>query len=618
MSRRVAAASSAPFLRHSWKRALALTLACASLPCLADRATAADAAGAAPAASPPVELRSADAIRYRVVVDAPRELVDTLTQSVDLVRWQSYADMTDDLLDRLARQAVDQTREAVATAGYFTPHVDIAVDRRTDPFTVTLKVEAGPPTRIAEVSIVVTGPAADDHGAGAAAIAELRSNWGLPKDAIFNQTAWENAKTRAVATLAASPYAAATLAASEARIDPDKQQADLSVDIASGPPFRIGRLDVTGLQRYDPSLVRNYSTLKRGELYSGAALDQYLRRLNGTGYFASVHAAIDTDPAQADDATVTVAVIEAPTRKLEAGVGYSTDTEFRVNASYRDVDINGRALQFYADARIETLLQSGALRFVQPPGESGWINSYLAKYEHTNLNNLDTRTGTLAARRASIDERNQWQYGVAYLDDMLSPEGAEQSSSHALYVDVERIWRRVDDLIAPTRGWILDLQGGAGIPGVSTRSFGRVVARFAAWYPPTRDWQLSGKLEGGAVFGASRQEVPSPLLFRTGGDTTVRGYAYESLGVKDGAATVPGRYYVVGSIEATRWINQTFGVAVFVDVGNAFDNVSDFHLALGYGVGARVRTPIGPFRFDVAYGQDSRQVRIHFSVGLAF
>jgi translocation and assembly module TamA len=289
-----------------------------------------------------------------------------------------------------------------------------------------------------------------------------------------------------------------------------------------------------------------------------------------------------------------------------------------VNASYRDVDINGRALQFYADARIETLLQSGALRFVQPPGESGWINSYLAKYEHTNLNNLDTRTGTLAARRASIDERNQWQYGVAYLDDMLSPEGAEQSSSHALYVDVERIWRRVDDLIAPTRGWILDLQGGAGIPGVSTRSFGRVVARFAAWYPPTRDWQLSGKLEGGAVFGASRQEVPSPLLFRTGGDTTVRGYAYESLGVKDGAATVPGRYYVVGSIEATRWINQTFGVAVFVDAGNAFDNVSDFHLALGYGVGARVRTPIGPFRFDVAYGQDSRQVRIHFSVGLAF
>jgi translocation and assembly module TamA len=31
-----------------------------------------------------------------------------------------------------------------------------------------------------------------------------------------------------------------------------------------------------------------------------------------------------------------------------------------------------------------------------------------------------------------------------------------------------------------------------------------------------------------------------------------------------------------------------------------------------------VKTPIGPFRLDVAYGEQSRQVRLHFSVGLAF
>jgi translocation and assembly module TamA len=107
-------------------------------------------------------------------------------------------------------------------------------------------------------------------------------------------------------------------------------------------------------------------------------------------------------------------------------------------------------------------------------------------------------------------------------------------------------------------------------------------------------------------------------MFRTGGDTTVRGYAFESLGVKDGDATVPGRYYAVASVEATRWLNPTIGIAAFVDAGNAFDQATNIHLALGYGMGVRVRTPIGPFRFDVAYGEDSRQVRVHFSVGLAF
>jgi len=85
--------------------------------------------------------------------------------------------------------------------------------------------------------------------------------------------------------------------------------------------------------------VRNYSTIKPGDPYSAATLDQYLRRLNGTGYFASAQAAIDADPAKADDATVKLALIEAPTKTFESGIGYSTDTEFRINASYRNVDI---------------------------------------------------------------------------------------------------------------------------------------------------------------------------------------------------------------------------------------------------------------------------------------
>ncbi len=560
----------------------------------------------------------ADAVRYSVVIDAPNDVVELLRQSVGLVRWQSFEGMTDDLVDRLAHDAVDEAREAVSTVGYFSPEVDVAVDRSTKPITITLKVVLGVPTRIQDVRIEVTGPAERDDAEGAEAIAKLRREWGLPQGAIFDQTTWDRAKARAVQTLAASPYAAAALTSSEARIDPAVREADLSVEIASGPPFRVGDIEVTGLRRYSADLVRNFSTQKRGDLHSGAALDQFVRRLNGSGYFASVQAVIDTDPANADDATIRVAVIEAPRKRFEGGVGFSTDTRFRVYASYRDVDIDGHATQFYADGRIETDQQGAALRFVRPPNDHGWVDSAGARYQQTDLNNLRTKSIGASVRRASIEERNQWQFGLAFLDDKQEPEGAEDSRAHALYVDAEHIWRRVDDLIGPTKGWILDVQAGAGVPGVSTHAFGRTVARLGAWYPYGTDWQFSGKLEGGAVFGASREEVPATLLFRTGGDTTVRGYAFESLGVQDGLATVPGRYYVVSSVEATRWINATWGIAVFVDAGQAFDNLDDFKIALGYGVGARVRTPIGPFRFDVAYGQESKQVRIHFSVGLAF
>jgi translocation and assembly module TamA len=219
---------------------------------------------------------------------------------------------------------------------------------------------------------------------------------------------------------------------------------------------------------------------------------------------------------------------------------------------------------------------------------------------------------------SSLDERNQWQYGAAFYEDRQEPEGLPVEDAHALYVDVERAWRRVDDLVAPTRGWMALAQAGIGVPGASTRSFQRVIARYVMWQPINPRWSFTARAEAGAVFAASRSDIPSALLFRTGGDATVRGYAFESLGIKQGNTVLPGRYYFASSIEATRWVTDAWGIAAFVDAGDAFDETSDLRVAVGYGIGARVRTPIGPFRLDLAYGQKSRQVRLHFSVGVAF
>jgi translocation and assembly module TamA len=156
------------------------------------------------------------------------------------------------------------------------------------------------------------------------------------------------------------------------------------------------------------------------------------------------------------------------------------------------------------------------------------------------------------------------------------------------------------------------------VPGASTRTFGRLIGKVAAWWPLDRSTSLYARADAGAVLADSRDGIPSNFLFRTGGDTTVRGYAFDSLGVPLGEAIVGGRYYTAASVEITRWIGESWGLAAFVDAGNAVDSLHDFHLALGYGVGGRFRTPIGPFRVDVAYGQDSQSVRVHFSVGLSF
>jgi translocation and assembly module TamA len=88
--------------------------------------------------------------------------------------------------------------------------------------------------------------------------------------------------------------------------------------------------------------------------------------------------------------------------------------------------------------------------------------------------------------------------------------------------------------------------------------------------------------------------------------------------VREGDATLPGRYYALASLEGVHWFNDYLGGALFVDAGDAFDQLRDARNAAGYGAGARVRTPIGPLRLDLAYGQRTRAVRVHFSAGLAF
>jgi translocation and assembly module TamA len=586
---------------------------------LASRAPLADPPASPAASSPPAAApaQRAGTLRYRVVIDAPSTLRDVLAASVDLVRWQTYDEMTESLFEALRTKAIDQAKEAAATEGFFSAEVDVDVDRTASPVAVTLRLAPGRQAKVAAANIGVTGAASTDAD-GEAAIARIQGEWPLPPGTAFRQSLWQDAKSQAVTTLAGRAFAAARLASSEARVDPNANSVDIDVTIDSGPVFHVGDLDIEGLSRYPADLVRHYRTQKRGDRYAVAELDQFVRRLNGTGYFASVHAAVDADPAKAADAPVHMSVIEAPPKKLEAGLGYSTDTAFRANVSYRDVDVFERALQMYVEARIESKLQNASLRFIEPPAANGWSRTTFARIERTDISGLVTQTAATGLRMGSLDERNQWQYGAAFYVDFEQPTGFAPADSRALYVDAERAWRRVDDLAAPTRGFIVLAQAGVGIPWASTRGFERVIVRSAFWQPLGPRWSLTARAEAGAVIAGDRVDIPSELLFRTGGDTSVRGYAFESLGLKRGDVVLPVRYYTVTSVEVTRWINDALGIATFVDAGNAFDALSDFHLAVGYGIGARVKTPIGPFRLDVAYGEQSRQVRLHFSVGLAF
>ena len=126
------------------------------------------------------------------------------------------------------------------------------------------------------------------------------------------------------------------------------------------------------------------------------------------------------------------------------------------------------------------------------------------------------------------------------------------------------------------------------------------------------------RAEAGQVFASGDEGIPDDYLFRTGGSTTVRGYSYQSLGVQVPGAVLGGRVMAVASAEYVHWLDSYWGAAVFTDTGNAAASWKDMKLFQSAGVGARYKTPAGPIALDLAYGKQSKKLRLDFSIAIAF
>jgi translocation and assembly module TamA len=557
------------------------------------------------------------AVGYRVEIEAPRPFADILRKGLNLVRWQDDPQMAPEQLRRLADEAVREAQEVAATEGYFAARVELEVDEKVSPWRVVLRVEPGERTHISGVEIEVTGPASEDPEMKQR-IARVRSAWTLLPGEPFRQADWDAAKRQAVRELARWRYAAADVGVSEARVDPEKREAFLHVQLRSGPPFRVGDTRVSGTRRYPDEVVANLNPLRPGDTYDRDQLIVYQRRLLETGYFASVQAELDAQPAQADAALLRVAVIEAPAQHVEAGVSYNTDAGPRVELRYSHQDVFDSPWRFRSGLRVDQKVQDLQLDLDSPPRPGGRWNNFFARARQADIQQEQTQTfsfgvnhnfGTDVVPSALLISANFEQRQVF---------GDIADDSHALYFGYRRSFRRTDDVISPRSGWFGTAEVGGAPPGLASRQFLRTLAGASYFIPFGRAGDLLLRGQAGAVISQSRSGIPSLFLFRTGGDQTVRGYAFESLGVRQGQAVVGGRYLLAGSAEYTHWVADNWGIAGFVDAGNAWDSGVRFEPAIGYGVGARFRTPIGPIRADIAYGQETQAFRVHFSVGYTF
>lgn len=551
-----------------------------------------------------------------VAIRAPGELQGLLEKHLDFLDRHDAGTLDEAGRVALLRRARKEIAEILATEGYFSPAIE-GEDGADDGFRVV--VTPGPRTTVSRVELRFSGDLARDEGDRPARVEALRAAWGLPVGRPFRQADWSDAKQRLTDAIGAREYAGVAITDSQALIDPATGSAVLSVEVDSGPVYRFGSLEISGLSDYDRSLIERYLPPKVGEPYSQERLLLFQTALQNTTYFASVVVDIDRHSATPEAAPVRVQVTEAKPRRIGFGAGVSSNTGYRVETSYRDAHLFDRAYNLISGLRIEQRRQLGYADVFLPPSPGGYLDSVGALAEHTNIAGLQTRRQSIGVVRTIPRGNIENRFALNYQHEVLLPEGSQRTSRSALTANWSWTHRSVDSILDPHDGHVLNLQvGGASQALLSDRNFARFYGRYQLFVPMVKRDVLILRAEGGITVAESRDGVPQDFLFRTGGAQTVRGYAYQSLGVKDGNATVGGRYLAVTSAEYVHWYAGDWGVAAFVDAGNANDERKLFKMNLGYGLGPRWKSPAGPIAVDLAYGQADHRVRLQFAVAIAF
>jgi translocation and assembly module TamA len=225
-----------------------------------------------------------------------------------------------------------------------------------------------------------------------------------------------------------------------------------------------------------------------------------------------------------------------------------------------------------------------------------------------------------------IDRNAYVQFDRAVVKVLPGTTAAPEDTGDGTSISANYVWNGsyFDRTPYPSRGYGLGFELGGGYTLTGSKSpFQRTVAKWLGIHSLT-EGRLQFRAEGGAVLARNTARVPSTQLFRTGGDTTVRGYGFRDIGVPlEGGAIGPGRYMVLGSAEWQRPIRRNgletnFEHTLFIDGGAVSNVVSQLHPVFGVGTGVRWKSPLGPMQVDLAYGLKPHKFRLHLNIGTTF
>lgn len=597
---------------RTWRAAaLAVLAALAPAPSLAQSASEAPVTGSStgPAAAALVRFEAADggALQTR--------LLGRLERS-DIARLLPRSEVGPVERDRLIAEAPKQLAEILATAGHFSPTLNL----RRAGAAVVVRIDPGPLARVRALSLRIEGEA---DAEAQALLDRLRARFPLPEGSDFDDERWREGKALLEREFRAAGYLDARIAASAADADAAAAAVALSVALEPGPLARYEGLTIRGLARLPQTLIERLNPLAPGEPLTAEAIARFEQRIRASGLVSGVAILTDRGPGTRPRAMLEVSLTEAPEHRLLLGPGYSTVGGPRLTAEHQWLRLPGLPAQARTRltwARDDWSFASDVTSYPLAENWRALGSAALGRAELTGLT-IDRRRLRAGAEWRARDERERWLIAGEWIDSQVRAP-ADFLSATAVLLDLEWARDRLDDRVFPTAGRALAVQTSLGVTtSGENKPFGRVLVRASEFWPFAHGGFVQARLEAGQIAGARGARIPQAVLFRAGGEGSVRGYGTDSLGVPGPGYVAGGRFLATGTLEYAHplpWQSGRLFGTLFVDAGGASARLADYRASAAIGAGVRWASPIGALSAHLAWAEARRKVSLGFTVGVRF
>lgn len=496
---------------------------------------------------------------------------------------------------RAHRRAPGEIRAALEPFGHYRAEVEAELRRAGEGWQATYRVHPGEPVRLETIDIGIEGAGADDPG-----LARARAGIDLAPGQPLHHARYEDAKRRLLEAALRRGYLDARWRTGELRIDPGAGTATVELALETGPRYRFGEVTVEQ-DILDDSFVRRYIRFRPGDPFDRDALLELEYALRDSVYFRNVNVEPRREAAEDLRIPVRVTAEPVPENRYTFGIGYGTDTGARTTASWEDRRVNRRGHRLRTELELAEIRTRVGLAYTIPLAEPWRERLVLSgEWREEEVGGGVSEGTEVGARRITVSGGWQRSLGLRYLHNRDTLDD-ESTVSRFLIPGVTLGRAHADDAVYARRAYRFSVGlEGASAELASDAGFAqaRVNAGLVRALAPRTRVLLRG--EAGHTWVDDITALPLSQRFYAGGDQSVRGFAYQSLGPTDADGDViGGRSLVVASVELEQLVVGNWGAAVFTDAGNAY-NESPPEPEVGAGAGLRWRSPVGVLKLDFA------------------